>query len=100
MSEIKPALTPEEWAGILANRRPDLYRDDFGTPKGAHAAAAAYLHEQPFGFTWEMVRAIDYVLDNWVPKGEAFSDEAWEVVKAVGLVSTRIADLLPPEEKP
>lgn len=50
---IKPALSPEEWGAIMA-RADDLValRDQVkGTPFSAHALAALFLFEQPFGFT-------------------------------------------------
>ena len=75
MSEIKPALTAEEWArGGRANApRPGDWAFINGagsvtiqTAEGGpvfvdgerHALAALCLHGQPFGFTWEMWRAV------------------------------------------
>lgn len=54
MSEAIPAaLTPAEWAGVLANRASlDTIREQFlDTPFSPHALAALFLFEEPYGFT-------------------------------------------------
>jgi hypothetical protein len=52
-SEIKPALSRAEWAGVLANRAQlDDIREQFlDTPFDGHAVAALLLFEQWFGFS-------------------------------------------------
>ena len=52
-TEISPALSRAEWAGVLANReRLAAIREQFmDTPFSAHALAALLLFEEPFGFT-------------------------------------------------
>lgn len=52
-TETVPALTPAEWAGVLANRANlEAIRDQFlDTPFSPHAIAALLLYEQPFGFS-------------------------------------------------
>ena len=52
-SDITPALSRGEWAGVLANRAQlDGIREQFlDTPFDGHAVAALLLFEQPFGFT-------------------------------------------------
>lgn len=75
MSEIKPALTPKEWAG-LALSQIDLHSTvcelvsyraaSPGTAdEGAayrFAAAAAFLHDQPFGFTWGHITDLEVAI--------------------------------------
>jgi hypothetical protein len=50
---ISPALSPAEWAGVLANRKSlDAIRDHFmDTPFSPHALAALLLYGEPYGFT-------------------------------------------------
>ena len=52
-SDITPALTRAEWAGVLANRdQLTAIRDQFlDTPFSGHALAALLLFEEAFGFT-------------------------------------------------
>jgi hypothetical protein len=52
-SDITPALSRAEWAGVLASREQlDGIREQFlDTPFDGHAVAALLLFEQPFGFT-------------------------------------------------
>ena len=52
-SEIAPALSAAEWAGVLAQQDGLAHlREQFGAlPFSAHAIAALLLYEQPFGFT-------------------------------------------------
>ncbi len=52
-ADVTRALTPAEWAGVLANRAQlDSIREQFlDTPFDGHAVAALLLFEQPFGFT-------------------------------------------------
>jgi hypothetical protein len=62
-SEIAPALSAAEWAGVLAQQDglADL-REQFGSlPFSAHAIAALLLYEQPFGFTRQDVQDEDEV---------------------------------------
>ncbi len=62
MSEIKPALTEEEWAKGFNNEGEPVFNFDHDdtvvTLRGEdrHRFAAACLHDQPFGFTHEHVR--------------------------------------------
>lgn len=76
MSEIKPALSPEEWGAV-----PDLFVE-VGCPE-RHAFAARALHGQPFGFTWEDV---DTLRES--PPDESLLDA----------IADRVAALLPPRE--
>lgn len=52
-SDITPALTRAEWAGVLANRdHLTAIREQFlDTPFSGHALAALLLFEESFGFT-------------------------------------------------
>jgi hypothetical protein len=69
MSEIKPALSPEEWRDVMSGHwlnLPDSTWDDVAraTDECQHGAAAIALHGQPFGFTWDDVdrlRSLDYM---------------------------------------
>ncbi len=56
-SDITPALTPGEWAGVLANREHlTAIREQFlDTPFSAHALAALLIYDEPFGFTQQDV---------------------------------------------
>jgi hypothetical protein len=57
-SEIAPALSAAEWAGVLAQQDGLAHlREQFGAlPFSVHAIAALLLYEQPFGFTREDVQ--------------------------------------------
>jgi hypothetical protein len=52
-SDITPALTRAEWAGVLANREQltDIREQFLDTPFSGHALAALLLFEEAFGFT-------------------------------------------------
>jgi hypothetical protein len=60
---LPPALTPAEWAGILAQQDGLVHlREEFGRlPFSTHAIAALLLYEQPFGFTAQDVQDEDEV---------------------------------------
>jgi hypothetical protein len=62
-SEIAPALSAAEWAGVLAQQDGlARLREQFGSlPFSAHAIAALLLYEQPFGFTRQDVQDEDEV---------------------------------------
>jgi hypothetical protein len=53
VTEIAPALSAAEWAGVLAHRSQlDAIREQLlDTPFSDHAVAALLLYEQPWGFT-------------------------------------------------
>jgi hypothetical protein len=57
-SEIAPALSAAEWAGVLAQQDGlAQLREQFGSlPFSIHAIAALLLYEQPFGFTQQDVQ--------------------------------------------
>ena len=61
---MKPALTAEEWgrgmysACVFQHNFP-LYVDGLYQPQNARKQAAILLHNQPFGFTREMVEALN-----------------------------------------
>ena len=57
-TEIAPALSPAEWAGVLAQQDGlTELRKQFGSlPFSPHAIAALLLYEQPFGFTQQDVQ--------------------------------------------
>jgi hypothetical protein len=98
MSEITPALTPEEWAtykGYGDLRGP--LETAAGCLKGGeltqHGLAAICLHGQPFGFTqhdvWVARTLADHV-DTMHPGGIQLRRDALALAE-------RIAALLPPE---
>ena len=55
--ELTSALTPAEWAGVLANREQlAVIREQLlDTPFSGHAVAALLLFEEPYGFSAEDV---------------------------------------------
>ena len=57
-TEITPALSAAEWAGVLAQQDGLAHlRAQFATlPFSAHAIAALLLYEQPFGFSHQDVQ--------------------------------------------
>ncbi len=57
-TEIAPALSAAEWAGVLAQQDGLAHlREQFATlPFSAHAIAALLLYEQPFGFSQQDVQ--------------------------------------------
>lgn len=99
-NEIKPAMTPEEWAAHSDEGPVDGYIDwDAGVvdvnnhyvqepERFRHALAALALHGQPFGFTWADVDLLMRVSD---------SDDFWGDRRYDDLAD-RIASLLPPRE--
>lgn len=111
--EIKPALTAEQWAEVVAAPRgvvvpmlfPDGSRDiDFADipSHSRHFLAALCLHGQPFGFTREMVKALEAVLQY----AEQYAQEDWKYpnkesgdIALARATLDRIAALLPPEGK-
>lgn len=97
MSEIKPALTAEEWE--------QARRQHFVTTWhmfGAHGAAALCLEGEPFGFTHEDV---DLLEGEATKRGfSAMDDEAFGITGSVDRdkqrrlqsLAARLAALLPP----
>ena len=99
MEKIEPALTPEEWAEweITQSGPLSVRRDTFGALQcggcylgDGHAVAAVALHGRPFGFTWEMVYAIERAADRL-----SGSDPNEVILREA---AARIASLLPPRE--
>ncbi len=109
MSEIKPALTAEEWemgyaskdlrielrsggrVGVTAHAYP--LGGGLGDPRDLPALAALCLHGQPFGFTREDVIVLRAMQDR-------INFEALDRgIPSVKDLADRIEALLPPEEK-
>ena len=111
MSDVKPALTPEEWASTTVERWHiliesygeclDIESDDQDSPgafgigtsdtEARHALAALCLHGQPFGFTREDVD-LCAVASMEAEDGDCPAEAArWQSL------ADRIASLLPPE---
>lgn len=93
MSEIKPALTVEDWAEAMASgyRRP-ADAVDYEAALYPHRSAALLLYGEPFGFTWE-----DVVLVRELATIDADS-VAYHEWKRIRDLADRIAALLPPRE--
>lgn len=98
MSEIKPALTPEEWVSWTrdGDPRPQISFDGERWHPSLHALAALCLHAQSFGFTHEdvaMLRAnatgFEYVA------GQVGANLDGEAAKMRDLAD-RIEALIPP----
>lgn len=108
MSEIKPALTPEEWTefGRLPNL-PIAWKDEPIPEEMRHFLATLLLHDQPFGFTWkdfdnvrEAVRDFDRLVGlakrGGLTANELTAYERWN--SDVRDLADRIAALLPPRD--
>ena len=96
---IKPALTPEEWADfrvygepvILVNADPPYHTI---IPEKRHHVAAVCLHGQPFGFTREDVRMLGEAFEMVNQRTMTDIDETW-----LRSLAARIEALLPPPPK-
>lgn len=104
---MKPAMTAGDWAELDAGRSPDAVNGlldlDVGfvdtsidRPSHRHALAAALLHGQPFGFTWDDVDAIRGEAMTWENRIVTPDDEKPEPF--LTNLADRIAALLPPRE--
>lgn len=106
--EVKPALTPEEWAEVRddptwwADRMQEAAHDTsqhlmtyLDEPYRHHALAALALHGQHFGFTREDIRAINRALESH----ELFRYTMQEEADTLESLAARIEALLPPEDK-
>jgi len=102
---ISPALTDEEWSEVFDNdgcpvfifpEEEDGEREiDITIRKGdRHRFAAACLHEQPFGFTREMVHAIRQTASQWAGVSHP---GVQNFIKLADQAADRIEALLPPE---
>jgi len=113
MSEIKPAMTWQEWEERESYGQGDGPHDWMGFnwngligDKGPHAGAALLLRGQPFGFTWEMVDALDEAVSDIWAAGHEFDvgDDANAATKQraamVETIRDLIAALLPPRPSP
>lgn len=101
--EIKPALTPEEWAEIEASTDSNgaASVDVIVEAIAGHfqKAAAIALHCQPFGFTHEDVRLIRHEAQGWnCPRSETCSNcpDCRALRARCDDLAARIAALLPP----
>jgi hypothetical protein len=96
-SEIRPALTAEEWKFELGSRerppthQPALSYSDHFTQERPHAIAASLLYGQPFGFTWDDV---DLLREMTLVQAPAGSFRA--ACERRDSLADRIAALLPP----
>ena len=95
MSEIKPALTAEEWATPARNEVP-VGKDGFVDGRyildsEKHRIAAQCLHGQPFGFTRQDVALLGLIQD----LVDGMPDLDMPELKSL---TDRIEALLPPED--
>jgi hypothetical protein len=105
-SDITPALSAGEWAGVLANRDElGVLRDGFmDTPFSAHALAALLLYDEPFGFSRQDVddelQVADYcaaMADEQELAGKASAASTFRLLGARHRErAAKIAALLPP----
>ena len=108
MSEVKPAMTAEEWA----HAKQVTWAERWVDPDDPHQIAALALHDQPFGFTWEDVDALrgvgrglaefmrNYGTGHGIisPAAERAMREAMASALFLPDLADRIAALLPPRE--
>ncbi len=104
MSEkMRPALTPEEWARVKSDGMepgPTLVGElPYLSESDRHIVAALALHGHPFGFTWEMVRALRSILDRARGEPECLPEWAAEDEELAGAAIANIEALLPPREE-
>lgn len=100
MTDIKPALTEEQWRIYMAGyARLDVeasfglgHMPDLDT-KDPHAIAALALHGQEFGFSWDDVDTLRKY-DVIVARYEGRQDDEVDM----HALADRIASLLPPRE--
>lgn len=86
-SDIKNALTADEWVAALQRRDFEYFADTEGV--SAHGKAALCLYQQPFGFTREDVANLhEDIADEW-------SDT--EHRRWLQSLAARISALLPPD---
>lgn len=113
--EIKPALTPEEWAKLehrgirlepsgairmemaktILDQEPPFI--SFGSSWRPGIAALA-LHGQPFGFTWEIHDAIEAAIMDWETEAGEMDERQRKEFAAMNRGLAAIAALLPPRE--
>jgi hypothetical protein len=101
MSEVKPALTREEWLEYAPLDRTLAHHAPVVAYENVHGAAALALHAQPFGFTWD-----DYfeLLDNAHEVEAEYGPPEWLLperkrqVDRLRSIAGRIAALLPPRD--
>ena len=105
---VKPAMTPEEWAVardywgvpsvILGQVGSTLANGAFVSESNRHALAALCLHEQEFGFTREDVNALQEAINGGYDGMDMIFWVGEEIVQRLQSLTSRISDLLPPED--
>ena len=99
MSEIEPAMTPEEWGMALAAPPGVIYgfnKQDEGW-MSCHRMAAMCLYRQPFGFTREDIATLKQAIDD-VSNVDVWGSVYDEQLDALRSLLGRITALLPPEK--
>lgn len=93
MSDVKPALTAGEWDKALNDNEGGDQRWNFHigfSDEDQHIVAAYCLHNQPYGFTREMLGMLRNAQESWYPVS---GRQAWREI------ADRIEALLPPESE-
>lgn len=89
---MKPALTAEEWAGVIPSDKEGIIHG-YLRLEDKHGMAAQCLHDQPFGFTREDV---ELLMDEVAQLKGEFPASDW---MRFWKLADRIEALLPPEEE-
>lgn len=89
MSEVKAAMSAEEWAACREYEALPVWVHN---ERGRHAGAAWALHGQSYGFTHEDVDALEAMADNTPGRGHRRTDFLYDL-------AARISALLPPREE-
>lgn len=103
---IKPALTRDEWkemgteAAVVWDGVLHISCEQAVPVENPHGLAALALHEQPFGFTWADVEALDLAISDQRDAFEHDEDNslAHHHLRQLESLRDRIAALLPPRE--
>ncbi|GAC1651872.1 MAG: hypothetical protein NVS4B3_13280 [Gemmatimonadaceae bacterium] len=103
---VKPALSPGEWVGVLAqaDQLLAIRAGISGTPFSVHALAALFLYDQPFGFAADDVideRGVaaycDAMATRHETEGDGVSATSFRgLARRHRLRAEKIAALLPP----
>ena len=107
-SDITPALTQSEWAGVLANRSElaDIRERFLDTPFSGHALAALLLYDEPYGFSQhdvddevQVAAYCDAMADEQELAGQPAAATTFRLLGARHRTrALKIAALLPPVE--
>ena len=97
MGEMKPALTAEQWVGVIPPDKDGIWGSGYLVVEEKHHMAAVCLHEQSFGFTREDVELLRETLPaDVLHLGYQYEEEPQAYLLDL---ADRIEALLPPEDK-